>query len=238
MHFERIKRHGSTEAPTKRCSYPGCDMSAVSPKTRCESHERSCAAPGCLRARHQRGPYCGTHKSRFVVHGSLDPHAWKVAQPGHKVCRGCREEKPVCQFAVARREKDGLCDRCKDCQREHRAANRDVMQAWREANRDRILAYNRAYEPRLREVVNARNAAIRARTVPFTIEQLEARFAYYGHRCWICRAPAEHADHVKPIAAGGWHALCNIRPACARCNQRKNKTWPLTSADLERIRAA
>ncbi|WP_410633374.1 HNH endonuclease [Amycolatopsis sp. cmx-4-83] len=54
----------------------------------------------------------------------------------------------------------------------------------------------------------------------------------------MCSAPAEHSDHVKPIKLGGWHMLANIRPACARCNRRKNQTWPITASDLARITAA
>lgn len=90
----------------------------------------------------------------------------------------------------------------------------------------------------MRALVNQRNKRIRERRIPFTPEQLQQRLAYFGNRCWICSRPGEHADHVKPIRKGGWHMLGNIRPACATCNRRKNQTWPLTEADLIRIRSA
>lgn len=90
----------------------------------------------------------------------------------------------------------------------------------------------------MRERINQRNRAIRARRIPFTADQLAQRLAYFGGRCWMCSALAEHADHVKPIKRGGWHMLANIRPACARCNRRKNQTWPITAGDLARITAA
>ncbi|WML63658.1 HNH endonuclease signature motif containing protein [Rhodococcus sp. AH-ZY2] len=125
---------------------------------------------------------------------------------------------------------------CKVCHREYRAANRHKMEAWRTANRDRILAYNRMYEPRMLELVKARQSTIKSRTVPFTVEQLTARLSYFGNRCWICSGEAEHLDHVKPIKSGGWHMLANLRPACARCNRRKSSLWPISEADLQRIR--
>ncbi len=90
----------------------------------------------------------------------------------------------------------------------------------------------------MRDLVNQRNATIRGRRIAFSPAELDQRLRYFGYRCWICSAPGEHVDHVKPIKAGGWHMLANLRPACARCNRRKNALWPITVTDLERIRAA
>lgn len=52
-------------------------------------------------------------------------------------------------------------------------------------------------------------------------EQIEARWDYYGNRCWICREPATGNDHVIPLALGGSNWPANIRPACGPCNARK-----------------
>ena len=60
-----------------------------------------------------------------------------------------------------------------------------------------------------------------ATIVGFTAEQLAARIAYYGNRCWLC--------HVKPLAKGGPHMLSNLRPACSSCNRAKSDKWPLTA---------
>jgi 5-methylcytosine-specific restriction endonuclease McrA len=48
----------------------------------------------------------------------------------------------------------------------------------------------------------------------------QAVFAFYGARC-ECGAPAEHVDHVIPVADGGSHRLDNLRPTCAKCNLAK-----------------
>jgi 5-methylcytosine-specific restriction endonuclease McrA len=63
-----------------------------------------------------------------------------------------------------------------------------------------------------------------------TDEQLAARWAYYGGRCWMCGKPADHMDHVKPLAAGGSNWPSNQRPACWPCNFRKGARWPFPAA--------
>jgi len=50
--------------------------------------------------------------------------------------------------------------------------------------------------------------------------------AYYGGRCWMCGAPWEQIDHVKPLRVGGPNWPANLRPACGPCNGRKNGIWP------------
>lgn len=59
-----------------------------------------------------------------------------------------------------------------------------------------------------------------------TPTQLRSRIAYYGGRCWMCGVQATEIDHVKPIAKGGAHLACNLRPACGACNRKKSDIWP------------
>lgn len=63
--------------------------------------------------------------------------------------------------------------------------------------------------------------------VEFTAQQLEARLSMFGGCCWVCGAPANQVDHVKPLAKGGLHVLANFRPICGPCNRRKSDQWPL-----------
>ena len=67
-----------------------------------------------------------------------------------------------------------------------------------------------------------------------TPEMLAGKLAYWGSSCWMCRNPFQAWDHVKPIAKGGPHLLCNLRPSCNRCNSRKSAKW-LGSARLAEI---
>jgi hypothetical protein len=62
--------------------------------------------------------------------------------------------------------------------------------------------------------------------VDHTPEQFHARMSMFGNRCFICLGPYEHADHLKPLAAGGPNMLANWRPLCEDCNLRKGDMWP------------
>lgn len=55
---------------------------------------------------------------------------------------------------------------------------------------------------------------------------LQARIDYYGGRCWMCRAPWQCIDHVKPLSRGGSNWPANLRPACTSCNASKHNRWP------------
>lgn len=111
---------------------------------------------------------------------------------------------------------------------------REIVQRYHQANREKIRASARAAQKAHPERFRAKNARRRATkaavlTISFTPAQLQARWDYYGNRCWICRAPATCTDHVKPIAKGGPHMLANLRPACGTCNSSKGAEWPLRS---------
>jgi len=54
-----------------------------------------------------------------------------------------------------------------------------------------------------------------------TPAQLNARSAFYGHQCYLCRAPAKMMDHVIPMKERPIAWPANRRPICNRCNGRK-----------------
>ncbi len=83
-----------------------------------------------------------------------------------------------------------------------------------------------------REQWRKRYAAIRrgCAVYPFTVEQLAAKVAYWGSRCWICAGPYDAIDHVKPLGKLGPHMLANLRPVCTPCNTRKRDRWPFLAA--------
>lgn len=41
-----------------------------------------------------------------------------------------------------------------------------------------------------------------------------------GWRCQRCHQPANTADHIIPLAAGGSHDLENLRALCQSCNSQ------------------
>jgi 5-methylcytosine-specific restriction endonuclease McrA len=82
---------------------------------------------------------------------------------------------------------------------------------------------NRAHCTALETVRRGRKAGAAGWATPV---QIAARVAYYGGRCWMCGAPWEQIDHVKPLRVGGPNWPANLRPACGPCNGRKNGIWP------------
>lgn len=107
----------------------------------------------------------------------------------------------------------------------YQASNKDLI-------REREKSYRKNNAAKIL-IKNARRRAILADvpTVPFTAEQLDQKWSYYGHCCWMCgSAEITTMDHVKPISLGGAHMLANLRPACSSCNSRKGAKWPLVGA--------
>ncbi|MBW0088238.1 HNH endonuclease [Pseudonocardia sp. KRD-184] len=166
-----------------------------------------------------------------------------------RYCRPCKRASDNRSYAKHR-------DRRKPVRHEHYLANRSAYIArataayhadrnvvkrrareWAEDNPERrrqirleSQARRYAIDPeRKREVWRRRHAAIKrgCSVYPFTSAQLEAKVAYWGARCWMCSAPYDAIDHVKPLAKQGPHMLANLRPVCTPCNTRKRDRWPL-----------
>lgn len=153
-----------------------------------------------------------------------------------RVCPHCKTPKLTSEFGKDTSRKSGLAPYCRPCTSaifaEMWTRNSVAWTArnlrWRAANPDR------AREIALRRIARKQEATV----VLFTKEQLAEKWAYWGGKCWICNAAATATDHVKPLAKGGAHMLCNLRPICLTCNSRKGSRWPIDLDWLRRIAAA
>lgn len=180
------------------------------------------------RLRYQANPESARARSR----------SWNKANPERHRANVKRWQRENLDELARRRRTDRQSrpDHYKQVRGVWEDANREAlnqrMRDWRKLNPDYA---RRAYwsNPENARDKSARRRACRAgaRSIPFTVEQLEARLAYYGFRCWICRAPWEHLDHVKPLSKGGPHMLSNLRPACAECNLSKGSQWPFDTTN-------
>jgi 5-methylcytosine-specific restriction endonuclease McrA len=56
-----------------------------------------------------------------------------------------------------------------------------------------------------------------------TAEQIAARIAMWGGRCYLCGDQATTLDHVIPLVRGGTNWPANLRPACWPCNLGKGR---------------
>lgn len=248
-HYTRLLRHGNpnAESPVKIKGSNGsvCDVHACEKPPHahrlCRGHlERSidwgdvradlplgpsrvldpCQADGCGQRHYAKG-YCRTHWRRLYEWGRLDvlppalPRACSVVTCGRTVrvrgfcnthyerLRRTGSTQPSRPIATPR---GGACllDRC---ERAHYCLGYC-----------QVHYVQRVAGPRRRALEAAASGVV-------TAEQLNARVAYYGHRCWMCGAPWTCIDHVKPLAAGGSNWPANLRPACQSCNARKSANW-------------
>lgn len=183
--------------------------------------------------------------------------AWQKAHPERVQAakRARRVANPEKVRAADKAYREAHPEKCRAIYRAWREAHRDEERvrgrAYAEAHReelrgkrheyyalhkDELRAKNRAWQIAHPAECCANTARRRARKrgaagASYTTAALiQARWDYYGGRCWICGAPAEAMDHVKPLAAGGAHLPCNLRPICRRENSQKGSKWPYRRA--------
>jgi 5-methylcytosine-specific restriction endonuclease McrA len=113
----------------------------------------------------------------------------------------------------------------------HQAEIMEYRRQYRTEHKDQIKAYQKEWIANNLDRCRAINEARRAREAgaagEASIEQIQARWDYYGGRCYLCGSPAEAIDHVKPLSKGGANWPCNLRPICRSCNSTKRTAWPM-----------
>lgn len=166
-------------------------------------------------------------------------------------CRQCKRVSDRASYAKNRearqpakranyvRNREAYIARAKAQYERDREAGKAQARRWSAANPARRLeirrqSFHRRYAinpERSRESWRKRQAAVRrgCAVYPFTTEQLAAKVAYWGGRCWVCSGAFEAIDHVKPLAKQGPHMLANLRPICTACNTRKRDKWPFAA---------
>jgi len=89
----------------------------------------------------------------------------------------------------------------------------------------------RAWENRHPYSMKARRANLQAqrRKAPgrITGDEMQVVWQAWNDCCWICGAPAEATDHLRPInsKAGGSNQPENVRPICTSCNHKRDHGW-------------
>lgn len=104
-----------------------------------------------------------------------------------------------------------------------RERNRDKAARELAENPERVRARQRAWKARNPEKVRRGNFLRRAHHMDDESQEwlLEV---LPGDPCAYCGAPADHVDHIDPIALGGTNHWSNLAAACGRCNLSKNAT--------------
>lgn len=158
-----------------------------------------------------------------------------------KRCTKCGEIKEFTEFNQSKNDKTGLQAHCKVCRRQYRQANREKIveqqkeyreqnhekyERYYQANREKILERNKKYRKanldKLRVYEQKRRALKKNATGNATAVEIQARFDYYGNRCYYCGCDGKMTiEHRIPLSRGGSHHPANIVPACPSCNFSK-----------------
>lgn len=193
---------------------------------------------------------CTCCKEIKLLDGFPAGKQWKDGK--HPYCRECKRASDRASYA-RNREKRSVAARKRYAEKSDEykaralawyAANPELVKEraaeWAKANparrrEIRIASARRRYAlnpEQKREAWRRRNAAIRkgVAVYQFTHEDIAAKVAYWGGKCWVCNAGYEAIDHVKPLNKGGPHMLANLRPICTQCNTRKLDKWPFVAA--------
>ena len=166
--------------------------------------------------------------------------------------RVIRERNREAVQEATRRWRERNADYVKARSAAYRAAYPEKVAAatrsWRERNRDKMLEYKKNFRERNPESVAASIRRSRAKkpdqyrehdkvheqkrrqrkaNAPgngVTPEQWQKQKEPYGNRCAYCDmvTTVSVMEHMVPLSRGGDHDICNVIPACRRCNAKKN----------------
>lgn len=216
----------------------------------------TCSVEGCDRDMRLAG-LCGAHHQRKLRHGDVRAHIplrGTDTDPSAYWCSKCHTHKPKDAFYTDKRARRGVHGVCSECIKARRRDRSDVIRRnarrYRERNADKLRKRKRDYYERNRDAdleasrrwrennpervrmqIAAQNAArrtlLRDAAGSASTEAVQARWDYYGGRCWMCGDTATDTDHVKPLHRGGCNWPANLRPACRSCNRAKGAKWPL-----------
>jgi 5-methylcytosine-specific restriction endonuclease McrA len=167
----------------------------------------------------------------------------------HKKCTKCKAWKAKSEFGKDVSRKDGLSNKCRQCNseggkkyrgenldkaregdRKYREANadklREYQRKYREANADKVREYFRAYHvenpDKVRAVRHARRARKAGNGGSFTDKEWQDLCQRYDNRCLCCGEKKKlTADHVIPLVKGGTSYIDNIQCLCQSCNSSK-----------------
>ena len=129
-----------------------------------------------------------------------------------KICTGCNETKDVSCFYKDKKASDGLCFRCKDC-------NKAASKAYREANRDKVNAYHKAHSQSQRGRYNSYKSGAKRRSLPFELS-FDEFMIFWQANCHYCGDQIATIG-IDRIDSNVGYSLENCVPCCARCNYVK-----------------
>lgn len=223
----------------------------------------TCSIDGCDRQHMAKG-LCGTHYMRLRrTGGTADPKPSTGRDRGACAVEGCdgtdyrrgwchkhyeRVKRYGDPLTLRRQRNDDPPETCTvpGCGAPYRAKGMckvHYLQAWHAEHREERNAAGRARFRANPDAYTLRADRRRRRLTDgmddFDLELSNAyRQAIANDPCRYCGAPADHVDHIFPVALGGTDHWWNLTRACEPCNKRKAAhcgTWFSLRADLAAV---
>ena len=149
-----------------------------------------------------------------------------------KNCRFCELPRVRGRALCFQHYREYMRQKGKESYARHKATRVKECQEYRDANpKQRAISLKKYYLLHKAEQLQRTRKYKHARRTTqgqYTDEQLQARFAFYGWRCYLCGCDLlalpqreQTIEHVIPISRGGTNWPANFRPACLSCNARK-----------------
>jgi hypothetical protein len=130
-----------------------------------------------------------------------------------KLCRKCQEVKPLSEFFVERRMRDGRQNHCKACDTKKAMAWR-AQPGKKDAERKRQREWYHANPEKIKQS----RGKSRLRAYGLTPPEYDAMVSGQDNQCAICKSPAEMEKHGI-LSVDHCHATGAVRGLlCSRCN--------------------
>ena len=171
-----------------------------------------------------------------------------------KYCLKCEVYLPTTAFNKHKRQKDGLQQTCRVCQKTYYKNNKDsileVQKAWVEANKDRVVIHKQSWKARNKESVKECNSSYRKANLPkyayYTSQRdLQKKKAtpdwlnkdqkgqiksFYEHAadCYVVSGQKYHVDHIVPIKGKnvcGLNVPWNLQVLPSDLNEKKSNKF-------------
>ena len=154
-----------------------------------------------------------------------------------KVCSKCKNELPATSeyFGADKRLKSGLQARCKECKRQYRLKNKDMIaecnRKYREDNKDRMAERNRKYREDNKEYFRQYRLKNKDRLAEYGRKHREENKEY--HRSRVQKRKSFKRNLPSTLTASQWqHAQSYFNHSCAYCGRKakleQDHFWPLS----------
>lgn len=131
------------------------------------------------------------------------------------------------------KNKETILKRAKAYYNNNKEKVRRINDIWKNNNYEMFRAsqIKHARKPEVRKMRSCYEHQRRVRLMgnggSHTLQELEACFNFFSNKCAYCGVEGSFTtiDHVIPISKGGNNNICNIVPACKRCNSSKKDKY-------------